>query len=76
MELLLGIIGISISNKKRCSLAGCDLNRRWKNPKKKIHPEVLKIKEFIKNFTRERTVRLVCDFHGHSRKYHLHLIYF
>lgn len=24
----------------RTSLAGCDLNRRWKKPKKKLHPEI------------------------------------
>ena len=55
-------------NNQRCSLAGCDPNRRWKNPKKKIHPVELRIKELIKAFARERPVRLVCDFHGHSRK--------
>lgn len=24
----------------RCSLAGCDLNRRWKNPNRNFHPEI------------------------------------
>ena len=28
----------------RCSLAGCDLNRKWQKPKKKLHPEVYYIK--------------------------------
>jgi predicted deacylase len=61
------IDGVVVGN-YRCSLSGCDLNRRWKNPKKKIHPEVSRIKDVLKAFTRERMVRLVCDFHGHSRK--------
>jgi len=24
----------------RCSLVGCDLNRRWKTPIKRLHPEI------------------------------------
>jgi hypothetical protein len=76
---MVNIDGVVVGN-YRCSLAGCDLNRRWKNPKKviiilncisfkkKIHPTVFKLKEVIKQFSRERQLRLVCDFHGHSRK--------
>jgi murein tripeptide amidase MpaA len=29
-----------INGNYRCSLAGCDLNRRWKNPSKLLHPTV------------------------------------
>ena len=29
-----------INGNYRCSLAGCDLNRRWKAPSKNLHPEV------------------------------------
>ncbi|KAL4471141.1 hypothetical protein ABPG72_019083 [Tetrahymena utriculariae] len=52
----------------RCSLAGCDLNRRWKKPRKKLHPTVFHMKEMIKTFGRERELELIIDLHGHSRK--------
>lgn len=29
-----------IHGNNRCSLAGVDLNRKWKNPNPKLHPEV------------------------------------
>ena len=52
----------------RCSLAGCDLNRRWKYPSKTIHPTIYHTKKLIKQLHLERRVALVCDMHGHSRK--------
>ena len=33
-----------INGNYRCSLAGCDLNRRWKAPSKIIHPTVFHTK--------------------------------
>jgi len=29
-----------INGNYRCSLAGCDLNRRWKYPNKHLHPTI------------------------------------
>lgn len=52
----------------RCSLAGCDLNRRWKKPIKKIHPSVYYMKDMIRNLSKEREIKLIVDLHGHSRK--------
>lgn len=52
----------------RCSLAGCDLNRRYKSPSKWLHPEVLSLKKFAKIFSKERPLVLYCDMHGHSRR--------
>lgn len=57
-----------INGNYRCSLAGCDLNRRWKAPSKMIHPTVYYSKKLIKNLHAEREVLMYCDFHGHSRK--------
>jgi len=57
-----------INGNYRCSLAGCDLNRRWKNPSKIIHPEIYNTKKMIKILHAERGVLLFCDLHGHSRK--------
>jgi murein tripeptide amidase MpaA len=37
-----------INGNYRCSLAGCDLNRRWKFPNKKIHPTIYHTKKLIK----------------------------
>jgi murein tripeptide amidase MpaA len=32
----------------RCSLAGVDLNRRWQNPSKTMHPTVHNAKKMVK----------------------------
>lgn len=37
-----------INGNYRCSLAGCDLNRRWKFPSKTIHPTVYYTKKLVK----------------------------
>ena len=52
----------------RCGLAGVDLNRRWKNPNKNLHPTIFASKRLIKSFAKERKVELICDMHGHSRR--------
>ena len=36
-----------INGNYRCSLAGCDLNRRWKNPNQILHPTIYKAKELV-----------------------------
>jgi len=55
-----------INGNYRCSLAGCDLNRRWKNPQVHLHPTIHKTKKLVlKNMSR---LGLFCDFHGHSKK--------
>lgn len=57
-----------INGNYRCSLSGQDLNRRWKNPNKLIHPVVWSVKRYIRQFAKEREVVLYCDLHGHSRR--------
>ena len=57
-----------INGNYRCSLAGCDLNRRWKQPSKVIHPTIYHTKQLIQESHEERGVLLFCDLHGHSRK--------
>jgi murein tripeptide amidase MpaA len=37
-----------INGNYRCSLAGCDLNRRWKFPSKTIHPTVYYTKKLVR----------------------------
>lgn len=36
-----------INGNYRCSLAGCDLNRRWKAPSKVLHPTIYHTKQLI-----------------------------
>jgi len=36
-----------INGNYRCSLAGCDLNRRWKAPSSVIHPEIYHAKKLV-----------------------------
>ena len=38
-----------INGNYRCSLVGCDLNRRWKTPSKILHPTIYYAKELIKS---------------------------
>lgn len=54
----------------RSSLLGVDLNRRWKNPSKYLHPTIYYAKSLIKflNSKKKSNVVMTCDFHGHSRK--------
>jgi murein tripeptide amidase MpaA len=40
-----------INGNYRCSLAGCDLNRRWKYPSKLLHPTIYNTKKLIKEFS-------------------------
>ena len=53
----------------RTSLGGCDLNRRWKKPNRKLNPTVFFAKESIKKFSREKDVRFIIDLHGHSKNF-------
>ena len=57
-----------INGNYRCSLAGCDLNRRWKTPSKVIHPTIYHVKKLVNQIQEERGLTLFCDLHGHSRK--------
>jgi murein tripeptide amidase MpaA len=37
-----------INGNYRCSLAGCDLNRRWRNPSPVLHPTIYYTKKLVK----------------------------
>ena len=52
----------------RWSLLGVDLNRRWNNPSKILHPIIYNWKQLVKMIDIERSVAMFCDIHGHSRK--------
>ena len=52
----------------RCSLLGCDLNRKWLQPNKFLHEAIFFSKQMIRYLSWERKVTLYCDMHGHSRK--------
>lgn len=43
-----------INGNYRCSLAGVDLNRRWKGTSKTLHPTIFHTKRLIKTFASER----------------------
>ena len=64
---MVNIDGVIHGNYRTC-LVGADLNRRWKKPKRKQFPVISTIKEIIKNFSREREIKLIIDIHGHNRK--------
>lgn len=60
-----------INGNYRCSLAGQDLNRRWRVPSKYLHPVNWHVKRMIRDFNRERDIVMCCDLHGHSRRKNL-----
>lgn len=57
-----------VNGNYRTSLAGCDLNRKWSNPDPTRHPTIYHTKELIRRLKHFRTVGLVLDLHGHSRR--------
>lgn len=52
----------------RTSLLGVDLNRRWLNPNKILHPTIYHTKKLIQAFKDRHDIIMFCDYHGHSRK--------
>jgi hypothetical protein len=52
----------------RCSLIGVDLNRRWQNPNKHLHPTIYYAKRLFQMFSEQHEVVMYCDMHGHSMK--------
>ena len=52
----------------RCSLLGVDLNRRWDNPSKILHPTIYYAKKMIQVLNESHKIVLFCDMHGHTRK--------
>jgi hypothetical protein len=58
-----------INGSHRCSLAGIDLNRQWREPTKALSPTIFWSKLLYRFITKlDRKILLACDFHGHSRK--------
>lgn len=62
--------GVYFGN-NRCSLAGVDLNRQWKNTVKSLHPTIFSIKSLMIAQNKLRDVTMYIDLHGHSRKYNV-----
>lgn len=52
----------------RANYVGADLNRRWPNPSKLLHPTIHYTKRLLKMCHADNQVLLFCDFHGHTRK--------
>jgi hypothetical protein len=59
--------GVIIGN-YRCNMVGADLNRRWPNPSRVLHPTIYFTKKLVAAYHKENQVVLFCDMHGHSRK--------
>ena len=51
----------------RCDITGVDLNRRWKDPSRILHPQIYQIKKRIAEYHRKYKVDLCYDLHGHSK---------
>ena len=62
--------GVVVGN-YRCSLAGLDLNRMWRDPSRRLTPSIYALKAMLKRLQEDRDVVLFCDLHGHSRKHNV-----
>mmetsp|Transcript_16940 Transcript_16940/g.16177 ORF Transcript_16940/g.16177 Transcript_16940/m.16177 type:complete len:148 (-) Transcript_16940:302-745(-) len=52
----------------RCNILGVDLNRRWINPSKLLHPTIYYTKFLARQMHIDHQILIFCDMHGHSRK--------
>lgn len=58
-----------VHGNSRVSFTGNDLNRRWKNPHEKLHPEVHGVKEFINDLiSKGKKIFAMVDLHAHTKK--------
>eukprot|EP00347_Sterkiella_histriomuscorum_P001857 403370413 len=57
-----------IKGNYRCNILGVDLNRRWLNPSKLLHPTIYYAKQHAKQSNADHSILMFCDMHGHSRK--------
>ena len=64
---MLNVDGV-INGNYRCSLAACDLNRKWLKPSKALHPPVYYTKKLCTTIMEDKQFFLYLDFHGHSVK--------
>jgi len=65
--------GVVLGN-YRCSMAGLDLNRNWKEPNARITAEIFSLKRMLREIhtkeaptTKKGEVVFYCDLHGHSK---------
>jgi len=64
---ILNVDGVVHGN-YRCSQLGCDLNRRWDNPNRLLHPAIYYSFQMIKMLRNYNKIQAFVDFHGHSKK--------
>lgn len=57
-----------INGNYRCNILGVDLNRRWLNPSKLLHPTIYYAKMLAKSCNNDHSIIVFCDMHGHSKK--------
>jgi hypothetical protein len=62
--------GVIVGN-YRCSLAGRDLNRRYKTNLRDAFPSIWHTRLMVQRITRDRSIELYIDLHGHSRKHNV-----
>ena len=55
----------------RCDLTGTDLNRKWKDTSKILHPQVYTIKQKIRYYLKNYKIPCCFDLHGHSKNYNI-----
>jgi murein tripeptide amidase MpaA len=57
-----------IEGNYRCSLAGCDLNRRYIDTDNLLHPTIAALKDMISSLqSQKREILFIFDLHGHSK---------
>ena len=64
---MVNIDGVVAGN-SRVSFSGDDLNRKFAEPDKTLHPEIKAIRKLVKKCKAESKVFVFIDVHGHSKK--------
>lgn len=64
-------VRVALQGNYRCSLAGCDLNRRWASPSLSLHPTIHALRCLLQQLHSTRGVALFVDLHGHSRRFNV-----
>jgi len=60
--------GVVLGN-NRSGFKGTDFNRNWRSPDKENEPEIVLVKDFLRNLIKEgKKIAMFFDLHGHSHK--------
>ena len=67
---MLNVDGVVYGN-FRCDMIGVDINRKWKDTSKVLHPQIYAIKKKMEKYQKQNSIIVCFDLHGHSKDYNI-----